>query len=95
MCSELPGSITFDDKVMCEPNRWHIVQLHSGLSELITISGVYLYRLLLSDFILLFCQDGLTALILAVQKGDTETVDVLVKAGVDVNLQENVSEAVY
>ena len=54
-----------------------------------------MYRLLLSDLILLFYQDGLTALILAVQSGDTEAVDVLVKAGADMNLQENVSEPVY
>ena len=54
-----------------------------------------MYRLLLSDLILLFYQDGLTALMRAVQSGDTEAVDVLVKAGADVNLQENVSEPVY
>ena len=56
---------------------------------------MYLYRLLLSDLILLFWQNGLTALMRAVQSGDTEAVDVLVKAGADVNLPENVSKPVY
>ena len=54
-----------------------------------------MYRLLQSDFILLFYQNGLAALILAVLRGYIEAVDVLVRAGADVNLQENVSEPVY
>ena len=37
-------------------------------------------------------QDGGTALIDAVREGYTETVGVLVEAGADVNLQENVSK---
>ena len=39
-------------------------------------------------------QDGLTALIYAVRRGNTETVSVLLEAGADVNLQEKVSEPI-
>lgn len=40
-------------------------------------------------------QDGLTALILAVTKGHTETVKTLLAARADVNLQEKVSKFNY
>ena len=40
-------------------------------------------------------QDGLTALILAVTKGHTETVKTLLAARADVNLQEKVSKCNY
>ena len=44
--------------------------------------------------ILLFCQNGETALICAVNSllGKPETVSALVQAGADVNLQDKVSE---
>ena len=40
-------------------------------------------------------QDGLTALILAVKEGHTETVRTLLAAGADVNLQEEVNKCNY
>jgi len=75
--------------VTCDTDRLEMVSLYSVLSESTTILGIIT---LPSDFILLFCQTGLTALIRAVWSGDTEKVESLVKAGVNVNLQEKVSE---
>ena len=40
-------------------------------------------------------QDGLTALILAVKEGHTETVKAILAAGADVNLQEEVNKCNY
>ena len=40
-------------------------------------------------------QDGLTALILAVKEGHTETVRTLLAGGADVNLQEEVNKCNY
>ena len=40
-------------------------------------------------------QHGLTALILAIQEGHTETVRTLLAAGADVNLQEKVDQCNY
>ena len=40
-------------------------------------------------------QDGLTALILAVMKGHTETVKTLLAARADVNFQEKVNKCNY
>ena len=40
-------------------------------------------------------QDGLTALILAIKEGHTETVRALLAAGADVNLQEEVNKCNY
>ena len=40
-------------------------------------------------------QNGLTALILAVMKGHTETVKTLLTARADVNLQDEVSKCSY
>jgi len=82
-----PESTTIN--VTCDTDRLEIVRLYSVLSESTTILGIITIQ---SDFILLFCQAGLTALIRAVRSGDTETVEILVKAGANVNLQEKVSE---
>jgi len=58
------------------------------------------FTYLVHNYLHLFCvtlyfsipQDGLTALIYAVREGHTETVNLLMEAGADVNLQEEVRE---